>query len=78
MNTLFIGLVGAIALAAGLAFGLGGKDVASQITQAWYESGKKAADKIKEQSESGWSPQPTTRPTVGSYPSRTPVPQAGD
>lgn len=44
INTLFIGLVGAIALAVGLAFGLGGRDVAAKITDSWYESGKSMAE----------------------------------
>ncbi len=47
VNTLFIGLVGAIALAFGLAFGLGGREVAAQLTQSWYESSKSAAEKVK-------------------------------
>ena len=42
VNTLLIGLVASISLAIGLAFGLGGKDVASRITESWYEKGKKA------------------------------------
>jgi hypothetical protein len=33
----FIAIVGAAALAAGLAFGIGGQDVARQITRDWYE-----------------------------------------
>src|SRR5688572_20842225 len=33
VNTLFMGFVGALALAAGLAFGLGGRDTAGQIVQ---------------------------------------------
>jgi hypothetical protein len=33
----FIAVVGAAALAAGIAFGLGGRDVAAQITREWYE-----------------------------------------
>jgi len=43
VNTLFIGLVGAIALAVGLAFGLGGRDVAAKITESWYQSGRNMA-----------------------------------
>ena len=35
VNTLFIGLVSAIALALGLAFGLGGKDVAARYAEQW-------------------------------------------
>ena len=33
----FIAVVGAAALAAGIAFGLGGRDVAAQVTREWYE-----------------------------------------
>jgi hypothetical protein len=47
VNTLFIGLVGAVALAFGLAFGLGGRDVAAQITQDWYSSSKATAARVR-------------------------------
>jgi hypothetical protein len=33
----FIAVVGAAALAAGIAFGLGARDVAAEVTRAWYE-----------------------------------------
>jgi hypothetical protein len=33
----FIAVVGAAALAAGIAFGLGGREVAAQVTREWYE-----------------------------------------
>jgi mechanosensitive ion channel-like protein len=46
VNTLFMGLVGALALALGLAFGLGGRDTAAQIVAAWYRSGEQAAPKL--------------------------------
>lgn len=49
VNTLFIGLVAAMALAAGLAFGLGGRDTAAKITQSWYEGGKKIAEASKKE-----------------------------
>jgi len=42
VNTLFIGLVASLALAIGLAFGLGGQSVASELTRTWYERGKSA------------------------------------
>ena len=32
----FIAVVGAAALAAGIAFGLGGKEVAAEVTREWY------------------------------------------
>jgi len=47
INTLFIGLVAALAIAVGLAFGLGGRDVAADITRSWYESSKIAADRVR-------------------------------
>lgn len=36
INTLFMGLVAALALATGLAFGLGGKETAARIVRKWY------------------------------------------
>ena len=44
VNTLLIGLVGAIALAIGLAFGLGGREVAAEITQKWYHGTQSMVD----------------------------------
>lgn len=38
----FIAVVGAAALATGLAFGLGGQEVAKQITRDWYERARHA------------------------------------
>jgi len=43
VNTLFMGFVGALALATGLAFGLGGRDTASQIVRTWYSQGQAQA-----------------------------------
>jgi len=51
VNTLFMGFVGALALALGLAFGLGGRDTASRIVSGWYESGKKAAPQMQAAAE---------------------------
>lgn len=47
VNTLFMATVGAIALALGLAFGLGGRDTAGQIVRDWYQAGRGAAPKIE-------------------------------
>jgi hypothetical protein len=52
VNTLFIGTVGAVALAVGLAFGLGGRDVASRMTESWYQNGQMAAQRVRSYSES--------------------------
>ena len=46
VNTLFMGVVGAVSLAAAIAFGLGGKDTAAQIVKKWYEQGQSAAPRI--------------------------------
>jgi hypothetical protein len=48
VNTVFIGLVAMVVLAAGLAFGLGGQQTAAQITANWYASGRKAGARIAE------------------------------
>jgi hypothetical protein len=48
VNTLFMGLVGALALALGLAFGLGGRDTAAQIVRNWYVSGQQAGARAME------------------------------
>ena len=37
----FIAVAGAAALATGIAFGLGGRDVAAQITRDWYERNRR-------------------------------------
>src|SRR5215216_6586919 len=52
VNTLFMGLVGALALALGLAFGLGGRDTAAQIVQKWYQKGQQAAPKMARAADS--------------------------
>jgi hypothetical protein len=43
VNTLFTGAVFALALAGGLAFGLGGRDLASRKLDDWYEEGSNGA-----------------------------------
>jgi hypothetical protein len=42
VNTLFMGVVGAAALALGLAFGMGGRDTARQIVDGWYARAREA------------------------------------
>ncbi|MEN9937281.1 MAG: hypothetical protein RLZZ387_3860 [Chloroflexota bacterium] len=48
VNTLFMGLVGALALALGLAFGLGGRDTAGEIVRGWYQASREAAPKVQQ------------------------------
>ena len=56
VNILFIGLVATLALAFGLAFGLGGRDVAGQVAQDWYDRSKAVAQKAKPAAQQPASP----------------------
>jgi hypothetical protein len=51
VNTMFFGLVGALALALGLAFGLGGRETAGELVQSWYRQSKQAAPKVARAAE---------------------------
>ena len=51
VNTLFMGFMGALALAAGLAFGLGGRETAAQIVQTWYRQGREAKPRLQRAAE---------------------------
>lgn len=42
INTLFTGLVAALAIAFGLAFGMGGRDLASRSLENWYDQAQEA------------------------------------
>ncbi len=53
VNTLFMAIVGALALALGLAFGLGGRETAGQIVASWYQKGQEAAPKMAKAAEAG-------------------------
>lgn len=46
VNTLFMAVVGAVALAAGLAFGLGARDTAGEIVRNLYNRSREAGPKI--------------------------------
>jgi small-conductance mechanosensitive channel len=49
----FLILLGAVALAAAIAFGLGGKGVARQIVEDGYQKGSEAKQQIQQQQEQG-------------------------
>jgi hypothetical protein len=58
VNTLFMGAVALVVLALGLAFGIGGRDVAGRLLEKWYDEGRQnsgklsqAADRAGEQAE---------------------------
>ena len=59
VNTLFMAFVGAIALAVGLAFGLGGRDVAGQMTQRGYLTARQAAPRVQQAADQQPQPAPT-------------------
>jgi hypothetical protein len=46
VNTLFMATVGALALALGLSFGLGGRDTAAQIVRGWYERSQRSGPQL--------------------------------
>ncbi|MGI9182797.1 MAG: mechanosensitive ion channel family protein [Longimicrobiaceae bacterium] len=46
VNTLFMATVFALALAVGLAFGLGGRETAGEIVRNWYNRGRAAAPRM--------------------------------
>jgi hypothetical protein len=48
VTTAFAILFGAIALALALAFGLGNRELAGEITRAWYESYRRERDEVLE------------------------------
>ncbi|HEX7091977.1 MAG TPA: mechanosensitive ion channel [Longimicrobiales bacterium] len=49
----FIAVVGAGALAAGIAFGLGGRDVAAEITREWYERTRQRPRVVRDERRAG-------------------------
>jgi hypothetical protein len=64
VNILFIGIVAALALALGLSFGLGGREVAAQVTQNWYDKSKDVSSRAAAQMEGGQASSQPTRPAV--------------
>ncbi len=58
IDILFVGVVGAIALAFGLAFGLGGREVAAELTRDWYQASRSKAQEVADR----------RRPTVNGRP----------
>jgi hypothetical protein len=57
VNILFMAIVGALALALGLAFGIGGRDTAADILRDWYARSRGLAPKPGEAAERGVRPE---------------------
>jgi hypothetical protein len=51
VNTLFMAIVGALALGLGLAFGLGGRDTAGEIVRKWYSKAQEKSGEMKQLAE---------------------------
>lgn len=71
VHTLFMAIVGALALGVGLAFGLGGRETAAQILGQWYAKAQDNTGQILQAAESGTEHQDTHRPgqwPMGGYP----------
>jgi hypothetical protein len=64
VNTLFMGLVGALALAAGLSFGLGGRETAAEIVRGWHQRAQQSAPKIERATEVAASEAGRRRPAA--------------
>jgi hypothetical protein len=64
VNALFIAFVAAIALALGLAFGLGGREVAGQIWEKWYATGRGAATHLEKKAAEDARQVAQARPTA--------------
>ena len=47
VNTLFMGVVGAVAVAFALAFGLGGRATAAEVVRKWYDQAQASAPKVE-------------------------------
>ena len=73
VNILFIGVVAALALAFGLAFGLGGRDVAGQLTERWYEQSQGAAAKVMARVEESTDTPTSSTPLASSRPATGPA-----
>jgi hypothetical protein len=58
----FIAVVGAGALAAGIAFGLGGKEIAAEIARGWYERMKVKEVNWNDEANPAPPPQPPSAP----------------
>ena len=56
VNTLFMAVVGALALGLGLAFGLGGRETAAEILRKWYAKAQEKSGEMKQLAENMGDP----------------------
>lgn len=72
IDTLFAALVGAMALALGLAFGLGGREVAGQMWAQWHLTGKGAVRKMEQKAAATAEAEPAAAAPVAVPPPPAP------
>jgi hypothetical protein len=81
VNTLFMAVVGALALGVGLAFGLGGRETAAEILNKWYAQGQERSGQMKQMAENmGEQARERTEPgewPTGGYPQGGGMPGGG-
>ncbi len=68
IDGLYIAVLAALALAFGLAFGLGGREAAGELTKGWAENAKQSAAKLQQTSppKSAQAPIRAGDPTIKS------------
>lgn len=64
----FIAVVGAGALAAGIAFGLGGREIAAEVARGWYERVRSSREKHEPPAAAPVAPPPTMPADIGTPP----------
>lgn len=74
VEALFIAVIGSVALAVGLAFGLGGRDVAGRITQRWYERSQDVSSQLRNRTDLGGNLPPVAVRSPVPPPPLTPPP----
>jgi hypothetical protein len=53
VNTLWTALIGMVAVAGALAFGLGGRDLAKRLLEDWYTRGQQKAQEVRQDASGG-------------------------
>lgn len=71
VNTLFMAVVGALALAVGLAFGLGGRETAARMWQSWYSRGQEMAPRLEQAAQTAAEQAEQRAPAPGMQPQAT-------
>jgi hypothetical protein len=65
VNTLFMGVVAAMTLAFGLAFGLGGRETAAEIVRKWYDEAQQATPRMDRPDQRREMQSPMAPPHMG-------------